>query len=101
MQDAYFTFQEQADKNTPTSLLLNSQALCQINQGKYDEAQSIMQEALDKVSHIFFLNYRLKSNLDTRLAFLSIIDFHNIIISLFLAKRVFFHPICLYSDRSR
>ena len=50
MQDAYFTFQEQADKNTPTSLILNSQALCQINQGKYDEAQTILQEALDKVS---------------------------------------------------
>jgi coatomer protein complex subunit epsilon len=51
LQDAYFTFQEQADKNTATSSLLNSQALCQINQGKYDEAQSLLQEALDKDSN--------------------------------------------------
>jgi ribosomal protein L22 len=48
--------QDQADKNTPTSLLLNSQALCQINQGKYDEAQSILQEELDKVRGCFFWN---------------------------------------------
>lgn len=49
LQDAYFTFQEQADKNVSTSMLLNSQALCFINQAKYEEAVSLLQEALDKV----------------------------------------------------
>lgn len=29
---------------------MNNQALCQINQGKFDEAQSLLQEALDKVN---------------------------------------------------
>jgi len=51
LQDAYFTFQEQADKNTATTMLLNSQALCYINQGKYEEAVSLLQEALDKDSN--------------------------------------------------
>jgi len=30
---------------------LNSQALCQINQGKFEEAQSLLQEALDRDSN--------------------------------------------------
>jgi len=51
LQDAYFTFQEQADKNASTSLLLNSQAVCLINQGKYDDALGVLQEALNKDSN--------------------------------------------------
>jgi coatomer subunit epsilon len=51
IQDAFFTFQEQSDKHSSTSVLLNSQAVCLITQGKFEEAQSLLQEALDKDSN--------------------------------------------------
>nr|CAG4643382.1 EOG090X0A8E [Ilyocryptus agilis] len=50
-QEAYYTFQELADKNTSTALLLNGQATCYIGQGKYEEAESALQEALEKDSN--------------------------------------------------
>lgn len=56
LQDAYFTFQEQADKNVSTSMLLNSQALCLLNQAKYEEAASLLQESLDKVKFLVLID---------------------------------------------
>lgn len=51
LQDAYYIFQEIIDKYGTSVNLLNSQSVCFIGQGKYEEADSALQEAMDKDSN--------------------------------------------------
>jgi len=48
IQDAFFAFQELQDKHNVSSLLLTSQASCHILQGRHEEGESLLQEALNK-----------------------------------------------------
>ncbi|KAH7962936.1 hypothetical protein HPB52_018801 [Rhipicephalus sanguineus] len=48
LQEAFYIYQELAEKNTATPLLLNGQATAYIAQGKYEEAEALLQEAIEK-----------------------------------------------------
>ncbi|XP_055588180.1 coatomer subunit epsilon [Uranotaenia lowii] len=48
LQDAFFIFQDFCDKFSPSLLLLNGQAVCYIGQQKYDDAENVLRECLNR-----------------------------------------------------
>lgn len=48
LEDAFYIFNELKEKFGPTPILLNGQAACRIAQGKYAEAETLVQEAIEK-----------------------------------------------------
>jgi len=51
LQEAFYIFQEMLDKYGSTVLLLNCQASCLILQQKYDQAEQLMHDAMEKDSN--------------------------------------------------
>mmetsp|Transcript_41545 Transcript_41545/g.64859 ORF Transcript_41545/g.64859 Transcript_41545/m.64859 type:complete len:209 (-) Transcript_41545:106-732(-) len=50
VQEAFYIYQELADKYNETPLLLNGMAVCQMHMGKFDEAEKYLLKAMTKSS---------------------------------------------------
>lgn len=48
LQDAFFIFQDFCDKFSPSLLLMNGQAVCYIGQQKYEDAENVLRECLNR-----------------------------------------------------
>lgn len=52
IQEAYLIFQDFSEKYQMTGLILNGKAVCCMHMGHFDEAESLLLEALNKASDL-------------------------------------------------
>ncbi len=52
IQEAYLIFQDFSEKYQMTSLILNGKAVCCMHMGNFDEAETLLLEALNKASFL-------------------------------------------------
>jgi hypothetical protein len=57
VQEAYYIFQELCEKYTWTVMLMNGSAVCQMHMGHFDEAETRLLEALNKVCFSFTFKF--------------------------------------------
>jgi hypothetical protein len=50
IQEAYLIFQDLSEKYPKTGLILNGKAICCIHMGNFDDAETLLLEAQNKVS---------------------------------------------------
>ena len=50
IQEAYLIFQDFSEKYPMTGLILNGKAVCCMHMGNFDEAETLLLEALNKAS---------------------------------------------------
>ncbi|XP_021741898.1 coatomer subunit epsilon-1-like [Chenopodium quinoa] len=55
IQEAYLIFQDFSEKYSMTGLILNGKAVCCMHMGNFDEAESLLLEALNKVNYLNYL----------------------------------------------
>lgn len=55
IQEAYLIFQDFSEKFLMTGLVLNGKAVCCMQMGNFEEAESLLLDALTKVNHCLFM----------------------------------------------
>jgi coatomer protein complex subunit epsilon len=52
VQEAFYIFQELSEKYTTTVMLINGSAVCQMHMGQFEEAETRLVEALNRVKFL-------------------------------------------------
>lgn len=71
IQEAYLIFQDFSEKYPMTSLILNGKAVCCMHMGNFEEAETLLLEALNKVSEKLTLSYLASLSTQTIIGIMS------------------------------